>query len=135
MGCQAVGLLPEAAHAEDRLAAGAVGARAPLDVAVAGVGLGRRDAQDHHGLFARSGGCGRAHYSLEAPLVADGVVGRKDGQQGVFLPAGQGSAHLLGGQSDGRRRVAPQGLEQEVARRHPRQLLAQQRAVLGVRHH
>ncbi len=93
------------------------------------------NAEDDHVAF-RGGRCqGRPDDFAKSVFVADGMVGREDGQQGIRLARRQGGANVFGGQGDGGGGVPPRGLQQKVAGGHPGQLLAEQGAVLRVRHH
>ena len=129
------GLFGKAADGEDELPGDAVGPPAALDVTVAGLGMRGRDAKDHHGVFCCGGGQRCAHDAPEAGFLPDGVVGGEDGQHSVGLPGGKRSADVLGGQGDGGSGVASEGFQQQLRRRHARQLAAEQRAVVSVADH
>jgi hypothetical protein len=111
-----VGLLDKAAHVQGGVVAGVVGG---LDVAVAGFGAGRLNAQ-HHDVVA-GGGHGDALLQRlqEARLVGDHVVGGKDAQHRIgVLPLDQ-----EGGQSAGRGGVARHRLLDDLPGGHALQLV------------
>src|SRR5690606_22357985 len=83
---------------------------AALDVAEAGGGLGRRDADgDHHGR-GRGGGEGGLEIGLIGLGVVDDVVGGQDGEHALRVARADDG----GGQTDGGGGVAADGLNDDV---------------------
>ena len=101
---------------QGRIVAGVV---AGLDVAVAGLGAGRLNAQHHHVVAGGGHGDGLLQRLEEARLVGDDVVGGKDAQHRVGVLA----LDEEGGQSAGGSGVAGHRLADDLLGGHTLQLV------------
>ncbi|MNZ56486.1 hypothetical protein D3C78_744330 [compost metagenome] len=88
---------------------GQQGVLAGADVAIAGLGLGRRDAEQHH-LATLGGHGGQGQGTLQGLLVVDHVVGRQHQHQVIAPLVDQ----LHGGHGHRRGRVAAEGFHQDA---------------------
>jgi hypothetical protein len=128
-----VGLLDEARDAKRCTVR-----RPALDVAVGGLGRACDHAEGCE--LARVGrGHRRAHRTVERADIADDVVGRQHQQHRIDRVgiASHSLERRVGGERDGGRGVASEGLEHGGARRNAQQsqLLGDQKAVRLVAHH